>query len=745
MRPALPALLAALLIAPPASAVTFNDGAVHVIDAANSFPFDIVGLEDSPGAGITTVRVVGGGQVTAINASGSSVVEMLGGIASGGGGNVGIAMEDSSLLLMSGGLAEMIVYRSSATSEISGAAMTSGKGIIATAGILNISGGSVLGSTGDSLVEGGVVNLSGGDWGNWTVTGGSLFVSGGTHEGLSTELGGTLEVTGGIVRQAGGRGLTSISGGDIQDVVTGSVAGASGFVEISGGTISGQLLALGASSMEIAGTGFNFPLGDISPTTGTLLGTLSDGSALNVSFGRASTATITLVAVPAAVTIAGFTFNAGAQAFADDAFVTSGSVTGADAATVRSVLVGSNTEDSIRVTTPDVAEIEVSFSDNAISNGAGTDLVIFERSGSTFPVGSADPNERFELAIWHGAAFTPFVSVDPVNTGTVSPSDPTLSLYVVEIDLDDFGFATAETTQRIKIRLVDNLVSRSADPTAFGARNSVVASPPAECEDGTDNDGDGLIDFAQDPGCTGSGDTSEQDPSLACDDGMDNDGDGLVDFAEDPDCTSPSDPLEAPDFDADGVQDSLDNCVLVPNPSQADADGDGVGDACNDINDGDGDEWSDSLDNCPGTPNASQLDSDNDRLGDACDSFPSDDNNRAAQCEVDLAQALADSDNDGVPDVADNCIDEPNGPNDGPNQQMDTDGDLIGNVCDCDFDQDGACAIDDFNEFASDFASGDDGGTGTDMDGDGSVGVGDFNYFLPGFGDGAPGPSGLVP
>jgi flagellar hook protein FlgE len=127
----------------------------------------------------------------------------------------------------------------------------------------------------------------------------------------------------------------------------------------------------------------------------------------------------------------------------------------------------------------------------------------------------------------------------------------------------------------------------------------------------------------------------------------------------------------------------------------------------------------------PGTPYAIQLDSDNDGL--------------------DLAMALADSDNDGIPDIADNCTDEANGPSDGPNQQMDTDGDLIGNVCDCDFDQDGACAIDDFSEFAGDFASGDDGGTGTDMDGDGAVGVGDFKYFLPGFADGVPGPSGLVP
>lgn len=165
----------------------------------------------------------------------------------------------------------------------------------------------------------------------------------------------------------------------------------------------------------------------------------------------------------------------------------------------------------------------------------------------------------------------------------------------------------------------------------------------------------------------------------------------------------------------------------------------------NGLPDADNDGVPDDADNCPSESNPTQLDTDLDLIGDVCDPFPTRRDNDLAQCEVDLAQALADSDNDGVPDVADNCIDEPNGPSDGPNQQMDTDGDLIGNVCDCDFDQDGICALGDFNEFAGDFASGNDGGTGTDMDGDGAVGVGDFNYFLPGFADGAPGPSGLAP
>ena len=77
--------------------------------------------------------------------------------------------------------------------------------------------------------------------------------------------------------------------------------------------------------------------------------------------------------------------------------------------------------------------------------------------------------------------------------------------------------------------------------------------------------------------------------------------------------------------------------------------------------------------------------------------------------------------------------------------QRDTDDDGFGNVCDCDFDNNGTCTITDFNVFLPDFTSATDSGTGTDMDGDGSVGIADFNLFLPGFQAGAPGPSGLAP
>lgn len=80
-------------------------------------------------------------------------------------------------------------------------------------------------------------------------------------------------------------------------------------------------------------------------------------------------------------------------------------------------------------------------------------------------------------------------------------------------------------------------------------------------------------------------------------------------------------PASFEDWDADGVQNPDDACPAAADPDQADADGDGVGDVCNDLVDADGDEWADAIDNCPLVANADQVDIDHDSIGDRCD-FP---------------------------------------------------------------------------------------------------------------------------
>jgi len=85
---------------------------------------------------------------------------------------------------------------------------------------------------------------------------------------------------------------------------------------------------------------------------------------------------------------------------------------------------------------------------------------------------------------------------------------------------------------------------------------SIDAGVVPACQDGIDNDCDGLTDYPDDPGCSSALDTDEhhipQAPgSKACDDGIDNDMDGFTDYHafpgcgdSDPQCSGPSDPSE---------------------------------------------------------------------------------------------------------------------------------------------------------------------------------------------------------
>ena len=77
--------------------------------------------------------------------------------------------------------------------------------------------------------------------------------------------------------------------------------------------------------------------------------------------------------------------------------------------------------------------------------------------------------------------------------------------------------------------------------------------------------------------------------------------------------------------------------------------------------------------------------------------------------------------------------------------QLDLDNDNFGNACDCDFNQDVRCDINDFSIFVVDFQVGTDSGVGTDMNGDGAVGIEDYSLFLAGFTLGVPGPSAFAP
>jgi hypothetical protein len=93
----------------------------------------------------------------------------------------------------------------------------------------------------------------------------------------------------------------------------------------------------------------------------------------------------------------------------------------------------------------------------------------------------------------------------------------------------------------------DGTTTLTADIEPLGRPECDVAPPVFQCNDGIDNDGDGLIDFPADPGCTDANDDDEFNapPVAQCADGIDNDGDGLIDFPADPGCVDENDNDEA--------------------------------------------------------------------------------------------------------------------------------------------------------------------------------------------------------
>jgi choice-of-anchor B domain-containing protein len=152
------------------------------------------------------------------------------------------------------------------------------------------------------------------------------------------------------------------------------------------------------------------------------------------------------------------------------------------------------------------------------------------------------------------------------------------------------------------------------------------------------------------------------------DDAADADSDGKADGCDI--CRGFDDALDA---DSDGVPDGCDACPGYDD--FADADRDGLPDCKDPCTDADGDGYGDpgfpfntcAVDNCPGKANPTQADADRDGTGDACDNCPGVANSDQA-----------DRDGDGHGDLCDNCTGAFN-----PGQE-DGDGDGFGDACDAD-------------------------------------------------------------
>jgi hypothetical protein len=158
---------ASIFLGAQATAITFDDGLIHVIDAGNSFPFDQVLVEDGPGSTPTTVNVVAGGEVATLIPGGApglrafenSIINVSGAV-------IGVNLDalNNSVVNISGGLIERTLQVSgTSTATISGGRIDFSMIVGVTApGYVDISGGEIGGAVSGLSVTGGLVNISGG-------------------------------------------------------------------------------------------------------------------------------------------------------------------------------------------------------------------------------------------------------------------------------------------------------------------------------------------------------------------------------------------------------------------------------------------------------------------------------------------------------------------------------------------------------------------------------------------------------
>ncbi len=143
--------------------------------------------------------------------------------------------------------------------------------------------------------------------------------------------------------------------------------------------------------------------------------------------------------------------------------------------------------------------------------------------------------EGFEYSYYLDAEATPYYSYTPVSV--TAPYNTDLELTVnadilvnptmCNNGLDDDG---------------DGLIDMN-DPGCDGIWDWDEENWSVACDDGNDNDGDTLVDMV-DPGCAGPADSTETSSSLVCDNGLDDDGDTYTDWPNDPGCLSADDTSE---------------------------------------------------------------------------------------------------------------------------------------------------------------------------------------------------------
>lgn len=199
-------------------------------------------------------------------------------------------------------------------------------------------------------------------------------------------------------------------------------------------------------------------------------------------------------------------------------------------------------------------------------------------------VQSANGIQPSQVRPAEGDQFEPYwLALDDDNNFTTSPSGTVFTfdstgLNALTLNLED----AADESYTITVVVEDISGNGTSDQVDVPVSNGAINEDQVSFGGENDNDNDGVLDDVDN--CPANRNPQQLDSDgdgmgNACD--LDNDNDSVNN-------TSDECPLEAgrpsangcPDEDEDGVRDSLDNCPSVLNPDQLDADGDGIGDVC---------------------------------------------------------------------------------------------------------------------------------------------------------------------
>ena len=202
----------------------------------------------------------------------------------------------------------------------------------------------------------------------------------------------------------------------------------------------------------------------------------------------------------------------------------------------------------------------------AFSSGSANDVVhVYELTRDLVSLGFSTSGSDFDTALYVrydecSASSVDLACAEDFQTETVAVPSPAQGRYFVIVD---GTFSGEQGDYELSVSGVIP-TGGSCDPGSMQfvceigstCDAATAVCEPAACNDGVDNDGDGLADV-DDPGCVSVDDDDEADPATPpqCADGIDNDTNGLTDYPADLGCERAGDDLELDCVDTDAVID----------------------------------------------------------------------------------------------------------------------------------------------------------------------------------------------